>query len=360
MSAAGPSFEAFAQRILQLLDEGRFVATYKYAVLLGLVDVVAETVDRKGRAPSTVRTRALASKVIDIYWPHTLQFNDQAGTLRQNQHGQAEIVSLIAAFRERTVGDASLPISRARWTYPEGFEKLIRSVEWKLIEMPLGKLQLIGNQYDPFIYDLGWTTTPRQAEVRSDDFAGQLHLLPGVGEHLLRSSPLLRPLVQAKWTVAVAKFNQLEQAELQGFLFNTERISLAPVSADLRRVAGGRCFYCNESVRGSGQIDHFIPWARRIDNGIHNLVFSHGACNGMKSVNLAAEQHLHRWLDHLDRRSGDLEGIADARHWPAHRDETLSAARAIYLRLPDGYKLWTGGNDFVPADVGALKRLLTV
>ena len=31
---------AFAERLLSLLDEGRFTATYKFAVLLALIDLV--------------------------------------------------------------------------------------------------------------------------------------------------------------------------------------------------------------------------------------------------------------------------------------------------------------------------------
>lgn len=71
MSTTPLTFEQFAQRLLQLLDEGRFVATYKFAVLLGLIEALAEDTDTDGRAPASVSTRALARTVIDIYWPHT-------------------------------------------------------------------------------------------------------------------------------------------------------------------------------------------------------------------------------------------------------------------------------------------------
>jgi hypothetical protein len=33
---------AFAERVLELLDEGRYTATYKYPVLLALIDVCLE------------------------------------------------------------------------------------------------------------------------------------------------------------------------------------------------------------------------------------------------------------------------------------------------------------------------------
>jgi hypothetical protein len=52
---------AFAERVVALLDEGAFTATYKYAVLLGLLDVVLERTSATGEPPSVVTTRQLAS-----------------------------------------------------------------------------------------------------------------------------------------------------------------------------------------------------------------------------------------------------------------------------------------------------------
>ena len=50
---------ALAERILELLDQGRFTATYKYAVLLALLDLCRENAARDGAAPdlATGRTR---------------------------------------------------------------------------------------------------------------------------------------------------------------------------------------------------------------------------------------------------------------------------------------------------------------
>lgn len=349
-------FDAFAQRLLQLLDEGRFVATYKFAVLLGLLEVLTENTGRKGRPPDTIATRALAEAVVEIYWPHTRPFG-RKGTLCQNQSGQAEIVTLIARFREHTIGDASLPIGRARWQAPEAFVKLVRAVEWKLIEMPLGKLQLIGNQYDPFIYRLDWDQPPRQAVVKSDEFDGRLLLAPGAGEHLLGSAPLLRPLVQRTWALTVSRFNKLPDAKLDEFLFGAKRISLASVTPPLRELAGGSCFYCGTPVKQGGQVDHFIPWARHIDNGIHNLVYSHGACNGAKSAFFASERHAERWLQRASDSGHALSKIASDHHWDADRDKTLAAARTLYLRLPDSYKLWVAGKQFESANTTRLNAL---
>jgi len=344
-------FEEFVQRLLQLLDEGRFVATYKFAVLLGLLDVLSEHAGPHGEAPSTIATRDLARAVLNIYWPHTRPF-EEIGTLRQNQSGQAEILSLIAHFREHTVGDSTAPPSQARLAQPEGFDVLVRDVEWKLIEMPLGRLQRIGNEDEPFIYTLGWDQPPTQGAVKTPGFQGTLRLLPRAGDYLLRSAALLRPLVQRSWTLTVARFNGMQEAKLEDFLFGARRISLLPVAPGLRDIASARCFYCRKPVQGQAAIDHFIPWTRHIDNSIENLVFAHPRCNSYKSAYLAAEQHLQRWSSRMTdpKLLAPLRDLADEKRWETHPETTQAVARSIYLRLPTGYKLWQLERDFTPLD----------
>ena len=100
----------------------------------------------------------------------------------------APILALIDDFRAGTVGDAGGLLSQARSAAPEAFENLVRGVEFKLIEMPLGRLQLIGNDYDPFIYAISWEKPPTQSAVSRGDFAGQLNLVAGP-----RRSPVARP-----------------------------------------------------------------------------------------------------------------------------------------------------------------------
>jgi hypothetical protein len=51
---------AFAEKVLVLLEEGRFTATYEYAVLLGLLDLVIEQTERTGAPPDALTTRQLA------------------------------------------------------------------------------------------------------------------------------------------------------------------------------------------------------------------------------------------------------------------------------------------------------------
>ena len=77
----------FAEKVLELLDEGRYTATYKYAVLLALIDVCLERTQTSGAPPDSVTTRQLADKVVEIYWPHTVPFAVHARSGRaQTKH----------------------------------------------------------------------------------------------------------------------------------------------------------------------------------------------------------------------------------------------------------------------------------
>ena len=99
--------------MLQLLDESRRAATYKYAVLLALTDLCPEQASTPGAPPVAITTRELAVKILDLYWSHTTAFNGKGGmtVLRQNTGGQAENLSAIRAFRERHAADPFEPLS---------------------------------------------------------------------------------------------------------------------------------------------------------------------------------------------------------------------------------------------------------
>jgi hypothetical protein len=51
-AAATDAREIFAERLLQVIDEGRRMATYKLALLLALIDASAEEADKAGLAPA--------------------------------------------------------------------------------------------------------------------------------------------------------------------------------------------------------------------------------------------------------------------------------------------------------------------
>ena len=114
---------AFAEQLVQLLRQGRKSATYKYAVVLGLMDLCLEHASAKGEAPQSVTTAQLAKKVLDLYWPHTRPFISRDGPktsdadrliLRQNRGGQSEILSLIERFQRNKENRSDASASPAR------------------------------------------------------------------------------------------------------------------------------------------------------------------------------------------------------------------------------------------------------
>ncbi len=360
----------FAEKVLELLDEGRFATTYKYAVLLALIDVCLERTQDSGGPPQTVTTRQLAEKIVEVYWPHTVAFAGLAPAmvLKQSAVGQAEIISDIRQFRTDA---ADLGVSRweSRRTAPDAYEDLVRLVEWKLIEMPLPRLQLIGQSYRPFIYEINWDRQVDRREVARYQTGGiltfdnRLLLKPGVGEYLLQLSGLLRPLIHRRWAAMVAQLNRLQESQLEMFLFGTDRRQTAGIRTGLWEIQGGRCFYCDKRVEEpvQGEVDHFVPWSRYPNDGLDNLVVADKACNGFKSNSLPAAEHLTRWARRVMEGSSEyaqLAALAQRVAWDRHAAQSLSAARAIYLRLPDDAMLWLRRRAFIAPDSVMIKTAL--
>jgi hypothetical protein len=365
---------ALAEKVVALLGEGQFTATYKYAVLLGLMDLCLEKTARDGAAPDVVTTRELAERVVEIYWPHCVPFHqpDSPGVLRQSLGGrnsQAEIIRLIMAFRDEADQLRSGTPARARLAAGARYRKLVDDVEWKLIEMPLPRLQRFGGRVDRFLYRIGWDEALRLGEVRryqrgqGGTFDNRLLLAPGVGDGLVTLNGLLRPLIQRQWAARVARMNDLEEARLESFLFGRARISLEPVRGGLQEIQRGRCFYCDDVLGGGSatgpQVDHFIPWSRYPNDAIENLVVAHDRCNARKSDFLAASDHVGRWCS---RMAGDeateLLQLAELVGWETGAERSLAVARGIYFRLPVDMPLWLRGLEFAAYDVGRAREVL--
>jgi len=355
---------AFAERVLALLEQGAFVATYKYAVLLALMDLCLEGTQRDGSAPTSITTRQLAEKVVELYWPHTGEFRGR--TLRQNTGRQARIVTDICRFRA-ALDDPSAPLDRARRSAPGRFERLVRQVEWTLILMPLPRLQVVGGGTEPLLYEIGWGVeigrdrrlVAEYQRSRTGGFDNRILLYPSVGDHLVALNALLRPLIYRAWSAMVAQLNDLHESKLESFLFGTDRRALAAVRPDLLDLQSGRCFYCGSRMSGTGDVDHFIPWARYPDNGIENLVVAHEHCNRAKRDFLVAPRHLANWRTRNAREEQTLFGIAEHLRWERHPTETLGVARGLYFRVPDGATLWVLERDFCPADPRELRDSLS-
>ena len=360
------------QRVLQLLKFGDRSSTYKHAVLIGLLDLCLETTDARGFAPHAVTTRQLAEKVIQLYWPQVASFDEAGMVLRQNSGKQGLIVREVEQLRRLALAKigAGAGSSRVRVALPKAYEAAVRLVEWKLIEMPLPKLQRIEKQDTKWLYTIGWddgANMPSRTAVTayqtgvSSQFDNRITFQSLVAWPFPGFTRLLRPFVEQTWVNDVASQNRLEDQRLHRFLFGTDRMSLAVVRPHLLDLQDGLCFYCHAAL-GRGmewQVDHFLPWSRHADNGLHNLVVADVRCNCNKSDFLAGVDHLTRWRRRNRDGAQALAQLSESLAWELSADTTLGAARALYLKLPPSARLWSSHRQFEVASGAQLREVLS-
>src|SRR5579859_1984461 len=91
---------AFLVNIQRLLEEGAFVATYKFALLLALADLSIEQGNDSG-APLKLATKDLAEKFVQFYWRQVAPFaaSSESSILQQNTGRQAAVVNLVLEAR---------------------------------------------------------------------------------------------------------------------------------------------------------------------------------------------------------------------------------------------------------------------
>jgi 5-methylcytosine-specific restriction endonuclease McrA len=357
-------------RIQQILGEGNFVATYKYAVLLAMVDLCSGRVDPDGNAPASVTTLELAERVAELYWPQSRLFDGGDGStrvLRQNSSVGDEatsnsILGLIIQFRAgcevhgRGLAGDTLPWVKARAIGGASFAKLLRRIERILITMPLPKLQRVGRYDTGWLYAISWNDTDNEpsgptlsAYLRGQPstFDNLIRFKPGVAETLRHMAPILRAWIADEWTQKVEALNRRKgNVGLRDFLFGTDREVLTPLAPKLLELQRGECFYCQRPLRrGDGHVDHFLPRSRYPDDALANLVLAHSVCNLAKSDYLAAMPHVDRWRLRCEDRA-TLQALAHEHQWEAGVDRAVERTAAVYGALPQGYRLWLAGREF--------------
>ena len=326
----------FLRQFQELLAEGGFVATYKFALLQALADLSVE----HGSAPDgslRLHVEQIAEKFIEYYWNQARPFRDQV--LKQNTKGQAEVVRLVEEFRLQSEGRLGrLRSSQQAWS------KLNRQVARIIIKMPLWKLQTVANQTNEFLY-------------RQNEYSNRtIRLLPAVPEAFRAFHPLLTSMIRGGWIAQIHRIKGNRDvlgpnAELESFLFGTDRSALTQYRELLRHHQAGKCFYCGRKVGDAGDLDHFIPWSRYpLDLG-HNFVFAHKGCNNSKRDYLAASMHIERWrMQNLDEghrlaREFDQAGLVH------DLERSLLIARWAYQQgQASRARLWVQKGEFEPCD----------
>lgn len=271
---------AFLELIQRLFEEGEFVATYKFALLVAITDLAVEFGSDSGDALE-LPYPLIADRFLELYWQQALPYTRDArtGFLSQNRGRQAEVVGLIQDIQRR---HQTLPRARASIEWAPAVRRTVALLK----RMPLWRLQTLRRQEVAFLY------------VMAPDVG--IRLLPGVMFSLRRFQGLIQQFAIGAW-VAHIRANPRngdligEASDLERFLFGTSRSNLAKASEVLRQIQGGACFYCERPILEGGEVDHFIPWSRYPRDLAHNFVLAHSRCNGDKRDLLAAIPHLERW-----------------------------------------------------------------
>jgi len=283
---------AFLQDLQRLLDEGQFVASYKFALLMAITELCLE---REPAEDGTLRLhlRDLAARIIEVYWPQVAPFRGEAA-LHQNTGKPAAILRHVALAREGRGTLAEARRSR-KW------DALVGQVARHIEKMPLFKLQVVGGGPRTFLY-----------EHRLD--YGAVTLNPGVAQSFRALNPIVVALVQMAWIrylhrVPANRAIIGADSDLATFLFGSERNVLKMLREPLRDLQAARCFYCRRKIPKGGDIDHFIPWARYPRDLGHNFVLAHAKCNASKSDFLADIPHLAAWSERNERDRNSLSEI---------------------------------------------------
>ena len=349
VSIPPPSAEAqlaFLTKLQRLFAEGDFTATYKFALLIALADLAVELGADNGEELQ-VTTRHVADRFIQLYWRQAAPYgagrqDAEPGVLIQNLGAQAAVVAAIATFRA-SVRAASPQVAAQ---HPD-YAKLLSAVAQTVTAQPLNYLQNFGGSTDEFLY----TRSP-----------GKVLLKPGVAFCLRRFQPLVHQLARSHW-LAHIKGNRRnlsilgEADDLEEFLFETSRQSLALLGAELRKLDGAKCFYCGQGL-ASAEVDHFIPFAHYPRDLAHNFVLAHPACNRSKSDALAAKRHLQRWftrlVDHADEIAEIGRQVGMVADGPASR---RVASWGYASAMAAGGRAWIGPNQFERVDASYVQLI---
>ena len=325
------------QRITSLLTLGRKQTTYKFALVMALMDYCVENLPKDPHDPLSVPIEDLADFVISYYWPQVDSYNVTIGPL---YHGSgvsrnATIPNSIRAFKTKYADMRSAAFARETTSeYPS----LRRKIAHELTRNPIKYLQTNGRNgsIEQFVlYDLP-----------SDASNTTICLKNGVAWSLAYLEPLLRPFIENCWRDEIIRFNKgLKEDRLVEFLFGSSRSNIAKLTPNLSEFQNGKCFYCGKSFRPKEiEIDHVLPWSRTFIDGVANLVATDKRCNGNKS-DMLPSYDLFKLA--VERSVDEISSIAKHHNMATMFNETKATGEGLYKILPFGSPLWSGFDKFV-------------
>ncbi|MGL4472951.1 MAG: HNH endonuclease [Shewanella sp.] len=327
----------FIGYLQRLLVEGDFVATYKFALLHALADICIERphLDDKTLG-NRISIDELVEKFIELYWQHSLPYGSQGSQsviLRQNSGSQSALINALAEFRRQGVNSITQLKGHPDW------RKLMSKTRTTFKNGPLWRLQLLAGQAECFYY-------PHHSEQ------DHIVLNPGIAYCFRRFHDLVVSLARSHWLQKVCDYpanHQLigSQGNLSEFLFGSDRNALSKARPVLADIQSGCCFYCQKPLNESGEVDHFIPWARYPSDLGHNFVLAHSRCNNAKRDHLAAIVHRDRWFNQNIIEHGPSINVELGRYFTCDSLRTQAISTWAYQLAEHNHApLWREGKIF--------------
>lgn len=318
----------FLTKIQRLFNESDFSSTYKYALLISLADLAIE-LGKDDDSLLELSNRQIAERFIELYWqqstPYKTSRTDESSILFQNNGTQAAIVKAINDFRQQNNCNTSESAKRSK-----EYKRLVTAVAATVAKQPINYLQNVGGGVLPFLYESN---------------ASSITLKSGVAYCLRRFQPLIQQLARGRWTDFIKKNIKNipilgEKDDLNSFLFETSRKTLALVCKGLKELYGNKCFYCNKSTSAL-EVDHFIPFSLYPRDLMHNFVLACPTCNRSKSDTLAAKVHLDKWHEVTTKHADAISKVGEHAGVLAIRDTSLKVTDWAYKAsaISKGY-LW--------------------
>jgi hypothetical protein len=337
--------ELLTERLLRVIDEGRRTATYKLALLLALMDLVAAD-----PGAEKIPTRVIASEVLARYLTQTRAFTTGDGAVHDLRQITLKVSPpLRAAQGLRVSGDHAgcRTLDEIRQRLPDEYAHTVDVVEDTFVRYPIPLLQVVGSTLVPVLYEPDWPEGTSATSLRKKGH-DTVRLLPGVADRLVVLGPLLRPLVELHWTRDVARWNSIatEEERLRAHLFGADRTSFPRKLRDgLADMQANACFYCGDRLANRREVDHFLAWSRWPNDAVENLVLA-DRCNNAKSDHLAAAGHLDHWKDRIDRYADDLAQLGVDARWTSDPARTHGLIVNTYAHVVSGTPLWAHGSRF--------------
>lgn len=310
----------FLDKIQRLFDEGEFSATYKFALMLTLIELAIEC-GSDDDAELVLPLDVVAERFALLYWRQSCSYGPASGeaengVLLQNQGKQAAVINRVRAIYNDVQGNLAKARGHQQW------QRTISEIRTVVHNMPLRHLQVIGGQTDQFMYEYPCTNKV-------------LVLKQGVSHNLRRFSPLIQQLAKAGWVQHI-RSNRLNASllgkkdDLESFMFGTPRALLASIAPILSQMQDRRCFYCQGKLHSQTEVDHFVPWSRYPRDTAHNFVLAHRGCNNDKRDMLAAKGHLERWLARNDSLGRELGEQMQEQGFVSNLGSTVEVAKWAY------------------------------